>query len=77
MGQVVNVVFCGGSGVGNSSFINVLRNMGHDEPGSATSDVVECTMETEYYRHAESNVYCWDTRGFDVVRYSEHPEERP
>lgn len=60
----VAVSVCGQSGVGKSSLINALRGVMHDDADAAPTDVTECTVEPQVYRHSGSLLAYWDNPGF-------------
>lgn len=60
----LNVAVIGQSGSGKSSFINVLRGIGHEEAGSASVGVVPTTRKKTPYPHPKyPNVIFWDLPG--------------
>ncbi|XP_041497420.1 interferon-inducible GTPase 1-like [Microtus oregoni] len=69
-GTPLNVAVTGESGAGKSSFINVLRGIGHEEEGAAEIGVVETTMERHPYTHPKiPNVVFWDLPGIGTTNF--------
>ncbi|KFO26587.1 Interferon-inducible GTPase 1 [Fukomys damarensis] len=68
---VLEVAVIGESGTGKSSFINVLRGLGHDDEGAADVGVVETTMKKTPYQHPKyPNVTFWDLPGTGTPKFS-------
>ncbi|EGV95176.1 interferon-inducible GTPase 1 [Cricetulus griseus] len=66
----LNVAVTGETGAGKSSFINVLRGVGHEEEGAAETGVVETTMERRPYKHHNiPNVVIWDLPGIGSTNF--------
>ncbi|XP_075824727.1 interferon-inducible GTPase 1-like [Microtus pennsylvanicus] len=66
----LSVAVTGESGSGKSSFINVLRGIGHEEEGAAKTGVVETTMERHPYTHPKiPNVVFWDLPGIGTTNF--------
>lgn len=60
----LNVAVIGQSGSGKSSFINVLRGIGHEQAGSASVGVVPTTTKKTPYPHPKHpNMTFWDLPG--------------
>ncbi|XP_008588089.1 PREDICTED: immunity-related GTPase family M protein, partial [Galeopterus variegatus] len=60
----VNIAVTGDSGNGMSTFINVLRNIGHEEAASAPTGVVKTTQTRASYLSSHlPNVVLWDLPG--------------
>lgn len=60
----LNVAVIGQSGSGKSSFINVLRGIGHEQAGSASVGVVPTTTKKTPYPHPKRpNMIFWDLPG--------------
>ena len=60
----LNVAVIGQSGSGKSSFINVLRGIGHEQAGSASVGVVPTTTKKTPYPHPKRpNMTFWDLPG--------------
>ncbi|XP_052499239.1 T-cell-specific guanine nucleotide triphosphate-binding protein 2-like [Budorcas taxicolor] len=60
----LNVAVIGQSGSGKSSFINVLRGIGHEQAGSASVGVVPTTTKKTPYPHPKCpNMTFWDLPG--------------
>uniref|UniRef100_A0A8C6DRX4 IRG-type G domain-containing protein n=1 Tax=Moschus moschiferus TaxID=68415 RepID=A0A8C6DRX4_MOSMO len=60
----LNLAVIGQSGSGKSSFMNVLRGIGHEEAGSASVGVVPTTTKKTPYPHPKCpNVTFWDPPG--------------
>ncbi|XP_006873541.1 PREDICTED: immunity-related GTPase family M protein 1-like [Chrysochloris asiatica] len=63
----VNIAVTGASGNGMSSFINALRNIGHEEKTSAPTGVVRTTYKpTSYSSSYFPNVVLWDLPGMST-----------
>ncbi|XP_040096310.1 T-cell-specific guanine nucleotide triphosphate-binding protein 2-like [Oryx dammah] len=68
----LNVAVIGQSGSGKSSFINVLRGIGHEEAESASVGVVPTTTKKTPYPHPKCpNMTFWDLPGTGI------PESNP
>ncbi|XP_041497372.1 interferon-inducible GTPase 1-like [Microtus oregoni] len=66
----LNVAVTGESGAGKSSFINVLRGIGHEDKDAAKIGVVETTMERHPYTHPNiPNVVFWDLPGIGTTNF--------
>lgn len=64
----VNITVTGNSGNGMSSFINALRNIGHEEGDSAPSGVVRTTQTRAKYSSSHfPNVTLWDLPGLGAT----------
>ncbi|XP_072494079.1 uncharacterized protein [Notamacropus eugenii] len=70
---LLNIAVTGESGCGKSTFINAFRGIGHEEKDSASTGVVETTMEATAYEHPKyPNVKLWDLPGIGTPYF--HPE---
>ncbi|CAO2594160.1 Interferon-inducible GTPase 1 [Lemmus lemmus] len=66
----LNVAITGESGSGKSTFINVMRGVGHEDKGAAKIGVVETTMERHPYTHPNiPNVVFWDLPGIGTTNF--------
>ncbi|CAH7022973.1 interferon-inducible GTPase 1 [Phodopus roborovskii] len=66
----LNVAVTGETGAGKSTFINVLRGVGHEEEGAAETGVVETTMKRHPYIHPNiPNVVIWDLPGIGSTNF--------
>ena len=64
----VTIFVTGESGNGMSSFINALRNIGHEEDASAPTGVVRTTqVRAEYSSPQFPNVVLWDLPGLGAT----------
>lgn len=64
----VTIFVTGDSGSGMSSFINALRNIGHEEDASAPTGVVRTTqVRAEYSSPQFPNVVLWDLPGLGAT----------
>ncbi|XP_069804951.1 interferon-inducible GTPase 5-like [Dendropsophus ebraccatus] len=67
----LNIAITGESGTGKSTFVNAIRSMDDDEKGSATTGVVETTMEPTPYTHPQyPNVTVWDLPGTGTPHFA-------
>lgn len=70
----LNVAVIGQSGSGKSSFINVLRGIGHEEAGSASVGVVPTTTKKTPYPHPKCpHVTFWDLPGTGTPKSLPNP----
>ncbi|XP_007663989.2 interferon-inducible GTPase 5-like [Ornithorhynchus anatinus] len=73
----LDVAVTGETGSGKSTFVNAIRGLGDEEPGSAETGVVETTLDPTPYPHPKyPNVTIWDLPGigtpaFQASRYLE------
>ncbi len=66
----LNVAVTGSSGVGKSTLINTLRDLGPSDPGAAAVDVTETTIEPTAYCHPDNaNLKLWDLPGMGTPRF--------
>ncbi|CAO2594162.1 Interferon-inducible GTPase 1 [Lemmus lemmus] len=66
----INIAVTGESGAGKSSFINALREVGHDEGDAAEVGVVETTMKITSYKHPKmKNLNIWDCPGVGTLKF--------
>ncbi|XP_051023623.1 immunity-related GTPase family M protein-like [Acomys russatus] len=66
----VKIAVTGDSGNGMSSFINALRNIGHEEEDSAPTGVVRTTEKPACYYSNFPNVELWDLPGTGTTAQS-------
>ncbi|KAF7652553.1 hypothetical protein LDENG_00095300 [Lucifuga dentata] len=66
----LHIAVTGESGVGKSTFINVLRGLEDGDKGAAKTGVTETTMKPVRYCHpAFPSVYFWDLPGIGTPRF--------
>lgn len=69
----LNVAVTGETGSGKSSFINIMRGIGHEEKGAAKTGVMETTMERHSYEHPNMpNVVFWDLPGIGSTNFPQN-----
>mmetsp|Transcript_68513 Transcript_68513/g.127819 ORF Transcript_68513/g.127819 Transcript_68513/m.127819 type:complete len:260 (+) Transcript_68513:94-873(+) len=66
-GRHVGVV--GASGVGKSTFLNIVRGLEENDVGGAETGETETTMEPTEYEHPALKVSFWDLPGAGTLRF--------
>ncbi|XP_054444357.1 interferon-inducible GTPase 5-like [Pteronotus mesoamericanus] len=66
----LDIGITGGTGSGKSTFVNVIRGLGDEDPDSALTGVVEMTVEPTPYPHPKyPNVIIWDLPGIGAPTF--------